>query len=55
MFHPATDTTQSPRRLRYTEAILVLAILAFGGFTLMSEGRLSVGNFIAGVNETLSR
>ena len=56
MFHPAPDETRATRRrFGLTEALLIAAILAFGGFTLVSDGRLSMGSLIAGVDETLSR
>ena len=43
------------RRFGLLEALLVVAILAFGGFALMSDGRLTANDLLAGVNDTIGR
>jgi hypothetical protein len=42
------------RRLWLAEALLVLAILAFGGFALLSDARLTPTDLLAGVNQVVS-
>ena len=51
------DTQQSSGRRRFgiVEALLVAAILAFGGFVLVSDGRQSVASLLAGFDETIGR
>lgn len=55
MFHPVTDDTPKRRRFGIMEVVLVAAILAFGGFTLLADGRLSLDNMLEGVSDTLQR
>jgi hypothetical protein len=47
----------SPRHRRFwlAEAMLVAAILVFGGFALMSDARLSPTDFLAGMNDVVGR
>lgn len=53
-----TDTTQTPyrrRRFWLAEALIVAGILAFGGFALMSDARLSPADVIGGLTSIGSR
>jgi hypothetical protein len=43
------------RRLWIAEALLVAGILVFGGFTLLSDSRMTPGDLLSGVNEMISR
>ncbi len=43
------------RRLWITETLLVVGILAFGGFALMSDAKLSPAQLFSGVDEFVSR
>jgi hypothetical protein len=43
------------RRFGLTEALLIAAILAFGGFALVSDGRLTPTDLLAGFDETIGR
>lgn len=43
------------RRLWIAEALLVAAILAFGGFTLLSDARATPSDLLAGFNDLVSR
>ena len=40
-------------RLWLTEALLVAAIMAFGGFALLSDSRVSPSELIAGVSDLI--
>ena len=40
-----------PRRLWITEALLVAAILVFGGFALMSDARFTPAQLLSGFND----
>ena len=42
-------------RLWIAEALLVAGILAFGGFTLLSDARMSPTELLSGVTEFISR
>lgn len=56
MFQSAPDdTTRSRRRFGLAEALLVVGILAFGGFTLVADGRQTVEGLLSGLHDTLSR
>ena len=41
------------RRLWLTEALLVAAIMAFGGFALLSDSRVSPSELIASVSDVI--
>ncbi len=43
------------RRVFIAEALLVAGILVFGGFALVSEGRLTPADLLAGFDQTLGR
>jgi hypothetical protein len=43
------------RRFGFTEALLVVAILMFGGFALVTDGRQSVGSLLAGYDQAIGR
>jgi hypothetical protein len=43
------------RRLWLTEALLVAAILVFGGFALLADARLSPSDLLLGLNTFVSR
>ena len=43
------------RRLWIAEALLVAAILAFGGFTLLSDARATPADLLSGVTDFVSR
>jgi hypothetical protein len=54
MFDTFGDQTLHPRRrFGFTEVLLVAAILALGAFTLIDDGRLSLGSLLAGVGQVL--
>ncbi len=56
MFQPVPED-RHPRRRRFgfAEIAVVAAILAFGGFTLVADGRQTVSDLLAGVSETIGR
>lgn len=54
MFDQSTQQT-SGRRFGIVEALVVAAILAFGGFVLVSDGRQSLTSLLAGFDETIGR
>ena len=43
------------RRLWITEALLVAAILVFGGFALLSDARLTPSELLTGLSQIVSR
>ena len=43
------------RRLWLTEALLVAAILVFGGFALLSDAKLSPSELLTGVTQFVAR
>ena len=43
------------QRLWIMEALLVAAILVFGGFTLLSDARVTPAQFTAGLTQIVSR
>jgi hypothetical protein len=47
--------TYRARRLWVLEALLVAGILAFGGFALMSDSRLSPSELLAGFSDIVAR
>ena len=55
MFDTAPNPNKPRRRFGLTEAIVVVAILVFGGFTLVTEGRQSVGSLLAGYDKAMGR
>jgi hypothetical protein len=44
-----------PRRLWLTEALLIAAILVFGGFALLADARLSPSELLSGLNTFVAR
>jgi hypothetical protein len=46
-----------PRRRRFwlTEALIVAAVLAFGGFALLSDSRLSPAEFANSISDFVAR
>ncbi|HVY52551.1 MAG TPA: hypothetical protein VHA07_13445 [Devosia sp.] len=42
------------RRLWVTEALLVAAILVFGGYALLSDARMTPAELLAGVSDLVS-
>jgi hypothetical protein len=53
-FDTFTDHGVLPRRrFGYTEVLLVVAILALGAFTLINDGRLSLGTLLSGVGQVI--
>ena len=55
MFRFLHNGARPRRRLFLAEALLVAGLLVFGGFALVSDGRLSPADLLAGVDQTLSR
>ena len=56
MFHPVPDETRTKRRrFGFAEIAVVAAILVFGGFTLVADGRQSLGDLLSGFSETIGR
>lgn len=53
----SATTVSSPRRRRFwlAEAMLIAAILAFGGFALMTDARLSPTDLLAGMDAIVGR
>lgn len=47
------STARPRRRFGLTEVLLVAAILAFGGFTLINDGQQTVGTLIDGMHEII--
>lgn len=43
------------RRLWWTEALVVAAILAFGGYVLLSDARVSPGEFANSISDFVAR
>lgn len=43
------------RRLWLTEALLIGAILVFGGFALLADARLSPSELLSGLNSLVAR
>jgi len=56
MFTP-TETQPLPRRRRFwlTEALIVAAVLAFGGFALLSDSRLSPAQLANSISDFVAR
>jgi len=55
MFQPVPEERAGRWRFGLAEALLVVAILAFGGFTLVADGRQSFESIVTGFNEALHR
>lgn len=55
MLQPVSNQSPARRRFGLIEALLVVAILLFGGFALVTEGRQSVGSLLAGYDEAMGR
>ena len=55
MYHPVTEEKRTRRRFGFAEIAVVVAILAFGGFTLIADGRQTFGEIWAGLSETIAR
>jgi hypothetical protein len=54
MFHAATHHNGLRRpRFGITEVLLIVGILAFGGFTLVDEGRQTLETLLAGVEDVV--
>jgi len=52
------ETETLPRRRRrfwWTEALVVAAILAFGGYVLVSDARMSPGQFANSISDFVAR
>lgn len=50
--HPPQGTDHR-RRFGFTEVVLIVGILVFGGFTLVNEGRQTVDGLLSGVEHAL--
>jgi hypothetical protein len=55
MYQPVPEERRPRRRFGLAEIAVVVAILAFGGFTLVADGRQSLSDLLAGFSETISR
>jgi hypothetical protein len=55
MAHLLQRAAGRTRRLWLTEALLVAAILVFGGFALLADARLSPTELLSGLNSFVSR
>jgi len=55
MYHPVPEEKRTRRRFGFAEIAVVVAILAFGGFTLIADGRQTLGEIWAGLSETIAR
>jgi hypothetical protein len=55
MYHPVPEEKRTRRRFGFAEIAVVVAILAFGGFTLVADGRQTLGEIWAGLSETIAR
>ncbi len=55
MYHPIPEEKRTRRRFGFAEIAVVVAILAFGGFTLVADGRQTLGEIWAGLSETIAR
>lgn len=54
MMHSATNPVTHPRRrFGLTEVLLIVAILAFGAFSLVNDGRTTLGTLFAGFEDVL--
>ena len=54
MFGTATDhRTHRHRRFGLTEVLLVVGILAFSAFTLVNDGRQTLGSLLSGFEDAL--
>jgi hypothetical protein len=57
MFSPAEQNEIAPRhrRFRLAEALLIAGILVFGGFALLSDGRMTPEALLAGFDQAIGR
>lgn len=55
MYHPVPEEKRTRRRFGFAEIAVVVAILAFGGFALVADGRQTLGEIWAGLSETIAR
>jgi len=55
MAHLLQRPVRRARRLWITEALLVAAILVFGGFALLADARLSPSELLAGLSTLVAR
>lgn len=56
MYQPVPDERRTRRRrFGFAEIAVVVAILAFGGFTLVADGRQSLSDLLTGFSETIGR
>jgi hypothetical protein len=55
MAHLLQRPVGRPRRLWLTEALLIAAILVFGGFALLADARLSPSELLSGLNTFVAR
>jgi hypothetical protein len=55
MFDTTSPHGRVRRRFGLTEAVLVVAILAFGGFAMVTDGRQSFSSLLAGYDQAIGR
>jgi len=55
MAHLIRRSVGRARRLWLTEALLIAAILVFGGFALLADARLSPAELLSGLNTFVAR
>ena len=55
MFNPTETIPRRRRRSWLTEVLVVAAILAFGGFALLSDSRLSPGQLANSISDLVAR
>jgi hypothetical protein len=55
MAHLIQRPVARARRLWLTEALLIAAILVFGGFALLADARLSPSELLSGLSAVVSR
>ena len=53
MFSTVPHQAGHRRRFGLTEVLLVVGILAFGGFTLVNEGHQTFGSLLSGVGRVI--
>ncbi|MBL8597992.1 MAG: hypothetical protein J0I48_13610 [Devosia sp.] len=54
MFNSATDTSDHRRRrFGMTEVLLIAGILAFSAFTLVNDGRQTLGTLLSGFEDAI--
>jgi hypothetical protein len=52
MAHTTTSVAR-PRRSWLREALIVVGVLAFGGFTLMTDAHMPIGEVLSGLTSVL--